>query len=76
MDRTETASTYVGAANICNAGTANADPIIVCGRLNLHNTENDDVAFDRREEDADEEEDSSGIVTPPPPALVLLGVGV
>lgn len=27
-----------GAANKCNEGTAKADPIIVCGRVNFHNT--------------------------------------
>jgi len=36
---TVNASRYVVAANICKAGIANALPMIVCGRVNLHNTD-------------------------------------
>ena len=41
-DCVENAAIYVGAARICNAGIANADPIIVCGRVNLHKTDKKD----------------------------------
>jgi hypothetical protein len=62
--RGEITSTYDGAANICNAGIANADPIIVCGRLNLHNTENTlEVNEDDDEDDTASSSSSSGIVT-------------
>jgi len=35
-ERIVRASAYEGAANICSDGIARADPMIVCGRLNLH----------------------------------------
>ena len=37
-DRAVKAAAYDGAARTCNAGMARADPIMVCGLVNLHST--------------------------------------
>ena len=42
MERIVRASAYEGAANMCSDGIARADPMIVCGRVNLHKTDKRD----------------------------------
>lgn len=37
-DRVVKAAAYVGAASMCRAGIAKAEPMMVCGRVNRHNT--------------------------------------
>ena len=45
-DRVEIAAAYVGAASTCNAGMARADPMMVCGLVNLHKTLRNDCVLE------------------------------
>jgi hypothetical protein len=59
IDRTVMTSLYAGLAKRNSDGIANADPMIVCGRVNRHNTDRNDF----EEEEEEEEEDAAIVVS-------------